>query len=238
MNLNKPVAMLSIDDRSLVTDLDRAGYKQMGINVFSAASLAEARSVIQKRSIDVIVINYDYRAINWVELRGMLDTNSIDIPLVFTGVKPTPEAKKKAESLGASLFIEQPAPRKVFVEEVKKLLDRLARGEARVEVNESAKIYFGADEYSVTVKDVSGRGLLVKMDHGTIMPESKVKIDFVLSAIGKRVIASGEIIRTVEKQGEKCLALRITKFENDSEESLKSFVERSNKSEDTLKYYL
>lgn len=64
----EPIKMLSIDDRTMTTDLDRAGYRKMGVSVRPASNYEEASKILAHESIDIVVINMDYRKVDAIQV--------------------------------------------------------------------------------------------------------------------------------------------------------------------------
>ena len=64
MTGQQSIKMISIDDKTLTTDLDRHGYRKMGVIVKPARNYDDARAILLREKIDLVVINMDY------ELKG------------------------------------------------------------------------------------------------------------------------------------------------------------------------
>ena len=58
------ITMLSLDEKTLTSELDRAGYKKMGIHVRSATSYDDAVKRMESEQIDIIVMNMDHTKVD------------------------------------------------------------------------------------------------------------------------------------------------------------------------------
>ena len=59
----KTLTVLQIDDKTITSDLDRAGYRKMGVTIKNATSFQSASDILEggKDTIDIIVINVTLR---------------------------------------------------------------------------------------------------------------------------------------------------------------------------------
>src|SRR5690242_14306053 len=92
------IKMISIDDKTLTTDLDRAGYRKMGVYVRPAASYDEANRLLRAEKVDLIVINMDYKAVNAVEITKHLKAQdeTKTVPIVITSVQTAAKMRNNA----------------------------------------------------------------------------------------------------------------------------------------------
>jgi response regulator RpfG family c-di-GMP phosphodiesterase len=237
------IKMLSIDDRMLTTDLDRAGYRNMGITVRHATTFAEAQQILNSESINIIVINLDYEKIDALGITKHFKAHRPinDIPVVLTSVQTSSAARKSAEAVGADLFVEQPLPRQYFIERLKKLLDQSTRTNDRVEVEETAKLEWDGREIELPIGDLSISGMLI-LDEKQVLPEgSKVKVSFTLPGQKKPFEVEATAVRRVisrDHKHAKGVGLRFDVFSGDAEKRLEKYVQQSSGRDEKLKYYL
>ena len=101
--------ILSIDEKRVTSDLDKAGYRKMGAQIFNCNSYGDAVQILDEQDVNVLVINYDFKDVDSVATCEHLK-RSYKIPVVFTSVQSVPKKILKKEH-GPDLFIEQPIPR-------------------------------------------------------------------------------------------------------------------------------
>ncbi len=237
------IKMLSIDDRMLTTDLDRAGYRNMGIIVRHSTTFSEAQQILSSDKIDIIVINLDYEKIDALGICKHFKSHNTtkDIPLVMTSVQTTAAARNSSLAAGADLFIEQPLPRQYFIEKLKKLLDQVTRSTERIDVGVRVQIHHNKDSYTYEIADLSKTGMLVLCEKQPIPEGSSVKLSFMVPESKKPIEASGTVVRHVKTQGtepREGLGIRFQSFSGDSERRLERYVEKVSDSSGKMLYYL
>jgi DNA-binding response OmpR family regulator len=239
-----PIKMLSIDDRMLTTDLDRAGYRNMGIAVKQVTSFQDAKHALSKETIDIIVINLDYEKIDALAIckhfKSQDETNNI--PIVITSVQTSAAVKSASIGAGADLFAEQPIPRQYFIEKLKKLLDQKTRNDDRVGIQEVVTVTVGKENFELPIGDLSTSGMLVTTDV-TIADGQAVALSFMLPGYRKPVQIDGRVVRKINVDGNTATAMRgigirFEKFHGDSEKRLKSYVSKTADKEGRMIYYL
>jgi response regulator RpfG family c-di-GMP phosphodiesterase len=238
----KQIRMLSIDDRMLTTDLDRAGYRNMGIIVRHVTSFNEAQQILNSEQIDIIVINLDYEKIDALGVAKHFKSHEPinKIPIVITSVQTTNAAKKSADAAGADLFIEQPLPRQYFIEKLKKLLDKSTRSDDRIEIQERVQIKFLDKVLSLPIADLSNSGMLVLDESAEIAEGSIVNIKFSISGQKKAFeIVATAVRRVVSRDHHKRegVGLRFDKFSGDGKQRLEKYLAKSS-SAAAMQYYL
>ena len=238
MGKNHPIQMLSIDDRSITTELDSAGYRKMGVVVRGASTYDEAERLMEKSAVDVLVINLDYRRVDAVQVIKHLRATEkfAKLPIVVTSVQPGARSKSGAVEAGADLFVEQPVPRQYFIEKLKSLLSHKTRGETRVGTGGDARFILNGKEVSCELGDVSNGGVLLQ---GEISLEPGTALDIVLHLPGlkKPVEVKGTVVRKVTKP----LAgfgFRIDSFKGDGKKRLERYVAINAESDSPMVYYL
>lgn len=236
--------MLSIDDKTVTTDLDRAGYRNMGVLVKAAANYEEARGYLNNGNIDLIVINMDYTGVQAVEATKHLKSEQqyAEIPIVLTSVQTSAKVRNSAIDAGADLFVEQPLPRQYFIEKLKQLLEQQTRTNNRMELEGSVEFSFNGTKESCAIADLSNSGILVSteaaLDDGTILD-----LKFDLPGIKTAIAVKGEVVRTI-KYSEKHpnrdtgVGIRFVEFKGDSERRLEKYIATNNDEDSKMAYYL
>jgi len=244
MSANATIRLLSIDDRTVTTDLDRAGYRKMGVLVKAAANYEEARNYLDKGNIDIIVINMDYAGVDAAQATMHLKSQSeYDlVPIVLTSVQTSAAIRNLALSAGADLFVEQPLPRSYFIEKLKGLLEQQTRSTSRFEIQSDVQIEFNDQSRSWPLGDLSSSGLLLSTDEN-IEDGTKVVLKFNLPGVNQPIKASGEVVRTIEfnknhPDRPTGVGIRFVGFTGDSENRLAKFIAINNDTDNQMRFYL
>jgi len=238
MGKNQPIQMLSIDDRSITTELDSAGYKKMGVVVRGASSYDEAERMLEKSAVDVLVINLDYRKVDAVQVIKHIRTleKFAKLPIVVTSVQPGARTKSGAIEAGADLFVEQPVPRQYFIEKLKSLLSHRTRGETRVGTGGNASFFFNGESVSCELGDVSNGGVLLQSDLA-LEPGTQLDIELELPGVKKPIEVSGRVVRKVANPVAG-FGFRIESFKGDGKKRLEKYVAINAESDSPMRYYL
>ena len=236
------IRMLSIDDKTLTTDLDRAGYRKMGVLVKAAANFEEANGYLENGNIDLIVINMDYGGVDAPVVTKHFKSQGdyTEIPVVVTSVQTAAKVRKAALEAGADLFVEQPLPRQYFIEKLKKLLEQRTRTDERVDFGGKVKFEIGGKPDECPIGDLSTSGILLaterQIDDGTEM-----EVAFEIPGYKKPIQALGVVVRTIRSKdpGRKSgVGVRFNSFKGDSEKRLEKYIARSSDKENKMIYYL
>ncbi len=239
------IKLLSIDDRTMTTDLDRAGYKNMGVIVKLAKNFHEAEEALNSETIDLIVINYDYSKIDGLAICRHLkkqDTHK-DIPIVITSVQTSAATREAGLEAGADLFVEQPIPRQYFIEKLKRLLAQRTRSNDRVAHHGMATLHYEGEACQCPIGDLSASGVLVSTNL-ELRQGLEVEVKFNLPGYKKPVHVRGEVVRilkTREINGEENgggIGIRFKEFFGDSEKRLDRYVAKSTDEQHGMLYYL
>jgi DNA-binding response OmpR family regulator len=237
------INMLSLDEKTMISELDRAGYRKMGITVKSAKTWAEACKILSADAIDVLVINMDLKSIDGLEvIRHMRISEWKSIPIVTTSVQTLPRLRTECVKAGADLFVEQPVPRDYFIEKIKGLLDQSTRNNERVNPNLEVSFQIGKDSFTCEVGDLSSTGVLLTTDL-EIAQGTQIDLAFTLGASPKPVKVKGEVVRRIEKnkkapQQFTGLGVRFIGFVGDGQQRIESFIARASDKTNKMVYYL
>ena len=237
------IVMLSLDDKSITSDLDRAGYRKMGITVRQSKNWSGAAKVLAAEPIDVIVINFDVVGLDGLEvIKHVRYSEWKAIPIVGTSVQSSARLRQNAIASGADLFVEQPLPRDYFIEKIKSLLDQKTRTNQRVNMDVEAKVKLDKLETSCEVVDLSATGVLLstKLD---LKPGKSIDISFQFGANLKPVVVRCEVVRKIELKGREKelntgIGIRFLEFKGDGQQRLESFVARTSDKSNRMAYYL
>ena len=239
------IIMLSVDQKNLTSDLDRAGFKKMGITVRSATSYPDILKALKAEKIDLIVLNMDHTGMDPVDTVKKLKQSRewADLPMVLTSVQSSAKIKELAKSSGADLFVEQPLPRDYFIEKLKNLLSHQTRGQQRVSGTVVVKFSWQGETHSVEVGDLSLTGVLLT---STLAMPSGESLDLEISfgASSKPVKVKGEVVRLVAPDSRRVgaeaggIGVRFNHFAADGQQRIESWVARTSDSTNKMAYYL
>lgn len=240
----KPIIMLSVDDRSVTSDLDSAGYKKMGVSVRPASSWDEAEKFLAEGEIDVLVINLDYHRVNGIQIirhiRSMPEF--VKIPVVVTSVQSAARVRTAAIDAGADLFVEQPLPRHFFIEKLKTLLSQTTRGTARIGTSGEGRFQLNGKLVSCPLADVSSGGVLLQC-HVELPVGISLKVELILPGVKKSIEVSGHVVRKVKVDAKNPLSgsgfgFRIESFHGDARKRLEKFLAFNAETDSPMRYYL
>jgi DNA-binding response OmpR family regulator len=244
MSGKNTIKMLSIDDKTLTTDLDRAGYRKMGVYVRPAANYEEAARTLRAEKIDLVVINADYKPIdaNQITKHLKMQDEFKAIPVVITSVQTTAKVRNSALEAGADLFVEQPLPRQYFIEKLKQLLEHKTRTTERVAVHGNVTFAIGKSTETCAIGDLSVSGMLLSTE-ATIADGTTITLEFELPGNKKPIKVDGVVVRTIKYSAnhpdrQTGVGVRFDDFHGDSKKRLEKYIEKSSHDDSRLRYYL
>jgi CheY-like chemotaxis protein len=239
------ITMLSLDEKTMASDLDRAGYKKMGITVKSATTYEEMIKHLGAQHIDVIVMNMDHSKVDTVDAVKKIKRikDWADIPVVLTSVQSAQKIKQLALKSGAEMFVEQPLPRDYFIEKIKSLLSQQTRGQQRVSGSVGLSFNWRDKDYSCDVGDLSPTGILLLTDL-SIPAGTLLEMQITLGASNKPVKVKGEVVRQLAPDKRQTgfesggIGIRFNHFTADGQQRIESWVARTTDTTNKLAYYL
>jgi DNA-binding response OmpR family regulator len=238
------IKMLSIDDKTMTTDLDRAGYRKMGVYVRAAMSYDEAVKLLKAEKIDLIVINMDYKPVDACQVTKHLKSQDEHkaIPIVITSVQTAAKVRNAALDAGADLFVEQPLPRTYFIEKLKQLLEHKTRTTERIDLQGEVTFSYDGKTDKCPIGDLSVTGILLatQLDLANGLA---VELEFEIPGNKKAIKATGEVVRTIRYSANHPdrvtgIGIRFVDFQGDSQKRLEKYVEKSSSDDERLLYYL
>ncbi len=239
-----PIKMLSIDDRTLTTDLDRHGYRKMGVIVKAASTYESALKILKSETIDLIVINMDYDKISANDICHHLKTQEAfkEIPAVLTSVQTSARIRKSAINAGADLFVEQPLPRQYFIEKLKQLLEQKTRMHNRLNIHGDVTYTIDGTTETCQIGDLSTSGILLSTEE-IFKTGVQVTLNFSLPGYKKPIEVEGEVVRTLKyapnhPDRQTGVGIRFIDFKGDSEKRLEKYITKSENRDSKMLYYL
>lgn len=236
--------VLTLDDRMLTSELDKAGYRKIGIEIRSAANFQEAENILSKDEIDAIIVNDDYKEINGLAILKHYKSQQATkhIPIIFTSVRSKPLHHKELTKAGMDMFIEQPVPREYFVQQIRSLLDQKMRDNNRLGFTGNIEFTYHDQVKASTMQDISKTGLLLISDKHLDI-NTTISMKFVLPAYKKPIKVKGTIVREITKKKAEitegfAYGVRFDKFEGDSQKRLDNYINKNDMDDPKLVYYL
>jgi CheY-like chemotaxis protein len=244
MSKKSAIRIVSIDDKMITTDLDRAGYRKMGAEIRVVQSYDQAEKMIVAGEAELVVINMDYKKVDAKIICKHLKATHPKVPVVMTSVGAQATNNKKALDAGADLFIVQPIPRQTFIEKLKQLLDHQTRTTQRVEVASAARYLINGKEHSCPIGDLSVSGVLLQMS-SELPAGTKLTVEFDIPGSKKPISASGEVVRILRQvaglsynDGSVGVGVRFDDFKGDSQKRLEKYIDQNSSSHSEMLYYL
>ncbi|MFW7377427.1 MAG: PilZ domain-containing protein [Oligoflexus sp.] len=234
--------ILSIDEKRITTDLDKAGYRKVGAQIFQATSFRKAEEILQEGEIDVIVINYDYKDVDAEAICEHLKRNPAtqEKPVVFTSVQSLPR-KVLDKQFGPDLFIEQPIPRQYFIEKIRNVMEQKIRDTERVTHVGSVSFVYEDKNYECVIQDISKSGILMATDLD-LKPGYRLDMSFDIPGYKKPIRVEGEVVRRIETNrihdNLPGLGVRFDNFLGDSQKRLEKYILKSQNDDPKMVYYL
>ena len=240
----KQIKLLTIEDKSLTTNLDRQGYRKKGVVLRIVGSYKEVLDYLdENKEADVVVINYDYDQIDPIPLIKTLKSHEKlqETPMIVTSVQSSAKVRKQVDAAGADLFVEQPVPRDLFIEKVKNLLEHQTRNNKRIEGIGDCEVTWEDGTVVAKVGDLSNSGVLVSttlpLDKGT-----QVSLKMTIPGYKRDVKITGEVVRFIEaKHSENRpsgTGIRFVELGKEDQRKLEKFIDKEHNKDTKMIYYL
>ncbi len=199
--LKREISMLYVGDNSVITYLHQHNYKKMGMKTFFSSDLSEALRLLREKKVHVIVVNINSLAIDAAQFVSYVKEKSTqkNTPVVVTGIPSSPKTKEFFLAKGANLFIEQPLPLAVFVEEILTLLGEPIRASERLESSHFGSIFFCENKTLIECEmiNLSENGLLLRSPLELENSKGEFKLRFSFNK--KNISVYGEILPSEKK---------------------------------------
>ena len=239
------IKMLQLDSRLLTSQLDRQGYKSIGLTVSTAESKAQIMEKVENESFDVVCINFDtYESevadlFNYLLSQANLKNSLFVMTTVQSKQKVNLALKDKIEKVG--LTVQQPMPRTLFIEKVRGALELQSRKNNRIFTKTSANVECKDQNlaFRSEILDISKTGLLLQRTCDLKIGQ-KLELSFKLEETGPKFDIEGEVVRIIEPTSkaveEASYGIRFHKFKKAKQNTLEKFLD--SQSIDDAIYYL
>ena len=234
-----PIKLLLVDEKSFTASLDRAGYREKGILVYTAHDYNSTIKTIDAKDIDVVSINLDSQSQDTKNLLKQTKNHvsKQGVFIIATSVQTSAKAKKEALNNGADLFVEQPVPREFFIEKIKSLLDQAVRDNARINAFGSISVELEKGNLNLDINDLSSSGILV--DYCEALSEGmSLKLTLQLEDLNHKFFISGSVIRVLNSADKKGVGIRFENFKGKDKVKLQNYIEKNQIDSAQLKYYM
>jgi signal transduction histidine kinase len=108
--------VLVVDDSALARELTRRMLERRGFAVFEAQSVARARAILEKNSVDVVVTDLDMPGEDSATLASRLRGERRSLPVLVLTAEPEPRPEERARALGANGYLVKPVRASVLAE--------------------------------------------------------------------------------------------------------------------------
>ena len=236
------IKILMVDDKMITTDLDRAGYRKMGVEVRSATSFEQLEKILDKETGDLVVVNMDYTKVSACQICRHVKARKEPMPVVMTSVMNLANMRKEALAAGADLYVVQPVPRQLFIEKLKNLLSQQTRTTERVEMAGEVCFDFAGEQHGCSIGDLSITGMLlnslVEIPAGT-----QLQLRFCLPGYKKPLEVAGTVVRILRSaspdiQTHVGLGVKFETFEGDGQKRLERYIQKTSSENSKMIYYL
>lgn len=116
--------IMVVDDNSNTRKLMQAVLKRGGYNVFCACDGEEALEVMDRKHVDLIVLDVMMPNMNGFEFASLLRQSGFDIPIIMITAKDTPADKKKGFVSGTDDYMVKPVDEEEMLLRIAALLRR------------------------------------------------------------------------------------------------------------------
>ncbi|MDB2447319.1 response regulator [bacterium] len=232
------IRLLLIDEKSFTASLDRAGYRNKGVIVYTAHDYPSALKTITAKDIDIVSLNLDFQGQNSIDIIKQLKSNvPKSIPFIVTSVQTSAKIQKAALKNGADLFVEQPVPREFFIEKIKSTLDQAVRDNKRISAIGSISLELEQGNLSLDINDLSTTGILV--DYSEAVQEGQsVRLTLQLEDMPSKFSIDGSIIRVINNNDKKGVGIRFENFKGKDKSKLQKYIDQHHIESSQLKYYM
>jgi CheY-like chemotaxis protein len=201
------IQILALDDNSVATHLDHAGYRKMGVKVYLASSWREAERLLRDLhgELQLSMVNLESPIFDAMSLIRNLHAFHPELPIVATGIHVSSAGIEAALREGASIYIEQPIPRGVFLERILALLKQRHRSTERVEVEPPGfvRLTFEGNHMQMPITNLSTSGFFATIQgpQPWSLQEGQTPVHLELCLPGRLpLLAEGTVIRVASAQ--------------------------------------
>ncbi len=201
------IHILALDDNSVATHLEHAGYRKMGVKVHLASNWKEAERLLQDfaQELDLAMVNLESPNFDAMALIQNFQTSYPSLPLVATGIHISTAGVGAVLRAGVALYIEQPLPCSVFVEQMRVLLKKHHRKTERVEIERpgSVRLSFEGAHMRLPILNLSNSGFFASIQgpQAWTLQEGQGPVQIQIYLPGRApLVAEGTVVRVASAQ--------------------------------------
>lgn len=233
------IRLLLIDEKSLTASLDRAGYREKGVLVYTAEDYQTALQTIASKNIDVISLNLDHNKDTSLNVLKQLKAHehSGEIPVIATSVQATKKSRNSALDSGADLFVEKPIPREYFIEKIKSTLSQAIRDNTRISAIGEVIVTTSEGNFSLPISDLSSTGTLVEFSD-RLTEGDAIEFSLKLEDHSYNFPIKGSVVRVINSAKKQGVGIRFESFKGNDKVKLQKYIDKNQIKSSDLKYYL
>jgi CheY-like chemotaxis protein len=125
---NKQPNILIVDDSSTNNLLLETAFKGHNLNIFTAFSGEEALNILNKNTIDLVLLDLMMPGMSGYDVLEKINTNNklSSIPVILVTARSKIEEEKRAGELGVTEYFEKPLKLENLISKVKELINQPA----------------------------------------------------------------------------------------------------------------
>lgn len=221
------VTLLVVAEAAWAEDLRNTLFAREGMRIVIAGSLAEAQQKARFAPPDIVIAHRQQpdgladEFCRW--LRHNLGMKSVRIVVMLSADRP--DEALAAREAGADQVIVQPSSPQALTPLVAKIIEAPLRQEIRVPVEIRVEGEAASGTTQGLTRNVSLGGALLEIAPLEIRPKDSIYVRLHLTGASKPVVAKAECMRVTAHAMGLTLGVRFVRFEKDSKEILKKFLQ-------------
>lgn len=163
-SLSPHLRMLIVDEATYLSRLDRQGFRDKGVLVYSTDNSAAALKVLQTKSINVISVNLDFAQGKGLQiLKHLLATTATETYLwVTTSIKSyDTTTARDVLAMGVGLFIQLPISKEFFIKKIREALGGAPRQAERTRLTGAVTFNLSGSKITTNLREISPQAILV-----------------------------------------------------------------------------
>lgn len=241
------IHILALDDNSVATHLEHAGYRKMGVKVYLASSWKEAERLLRDfpEELDLAMVNLESPNFDAMALIQNFQTSYPTLPIMATGIHISTARIEAVLRAGVALYIKQPLPQSVFLERVRALLKKQHRKTERVEIEHpgSVRLTFEGAHMRLPILNLSTSGFFASIQgpQAWTLQEGQGPVQVQLYLPGRAPLAAeGTVVRVASAQQGRTggIGVRFSALSMEEKVVLDAFIRENGWEGKEQEYYL
>lgn len=198
-SLSPHLRMLIVDEATYLSRLDRQGFRDKGVLVYSSDNSAAAVKILQTKSINVISVNLDFAQGKGLQiLKHLLATTAAKSYLwVSTSVQAyDTTTAQDVLAMGVDLFIQLPISKEFFIKKIREALGGTPRQFERTRLNGAVTFNHSGSRITTNLREISPQAILVDNLTGLHpLPSGPVDLIIAPATATEPIQTTGTLIR-------------------------------------------